>query len=140
MRKGHDNGGREGTIYESFAEVEEIAHKPPRFCEIDGTELRYFSFYDSLNRFTLKAYCKTCKKYEAITVKKEKYEEKMLSRWREMVIERDGHRCRMANKDCKGPLHAHHIVPKGADPNQKFNVENGMCLCEAHHKMIHKFM
>lgn len=132
--------GKEQTRYETPAEVSEIAHDPPWYCEKDGTKLVYHSFYDSIGRFTLKAYCPTCKKDQAISIKKEKYEEHMLRRWSQLVKERALNRCEMADECCAGPLHAHHIIPKHMDPGKKYVVENGMCLCEAHHKMIHSYM
>lgn len=132
--------GRETTWYERKSEVTELAHNPPWFCEADGTKLLYFSFFDTIGRFTLKAYCPNCKRNWAISVNKEKYEEKMLKHWADMVKERAMHKCEMADGKCSGPLHAHHIIPKHLDPDKKYAVENGMCLCEAHHKMIHSYM
>lgn len=132
--------GREHNLYETQEEVLDLAYNPPWFCDKDGTELVYHSFYDSIGRFTLKAFCKTCKKNQAISIKKEKYEEQMLKHWSHLVKERALHRCEMADEHCAGPLHAHHIIPKHLDPGKKYVVENGICLCEAHHKMIHSYM
>lgn len=140
MYKQKAKNGRECEVYETFDEVLSIAFNPPQYCERDGTELKYFSFYDGLSRFTLKAYCPTCQRKWAVTLNEENYEKKMLSNWTEMVKERAGNRCEMADEHCNGPLHAHHMIPKHLDPGKKFDVENGICLCEAHHKMIHRYM
>lgn len=135
-----NRNGKECILYETFSEVEEIAFLPPRYCEKDKGELIYWSFFDSLNRFTLKAYCPVCKESKAIAVKKEKYEANRLKRWTKLVKDRAGHRCEMADSNCSGALHAHHIIPKHLDPEKQYDVENGLCLCEAHHKMIHHYM
>lgn len=141
MHKGKlSANGRECEIYDTYEEVEEIAFSPPRYCDKDGTELNYCSFFDNLNRFTLKALCPKCKKFWAVCVKEEKYEEKMLANWSKLVKERAGNKCEMASDKCEGKLHSHHIIPKHLDPTKKYDVENGMCLCAAHHKMIHSYM
>lgn len=139
MHKGRYHN-READIYDSYAEVCEIAHDPPRYCEKHAEELMYFSFFDSMNRFTLKAGCKICGNSRAISLKKEKYEQRMLDHWTKLVKERSGDRCEMADEKCNGELHAHHIIPKHLDPGKKYDVENGICLCAAHHKMIHHYM
>lgn len=141
MHKGHLHAnGREVDIYDSFEEVCEIAYDPPRYCERDSTELVYYSFYDQLNRFTLKAGCKTCGKNWAVGIKKENYEHRMLQHWARLVKERANFKREMSTGQCAGLLHAHHIIPKHLEPNRKYDVENGMCLCEKHHKMIHLYM
>ena len=132
--------GRVDTFYDDFKEVCDIAYSPPRYCDKDGSELHYTSFYDRLNRFTLKAYCPVCQRFDAVSVKKEKYEEHMLKRWTQLVKERAEYKCEMESKQCSGDLHAHHIIPKYKEPARKYDVENGMCLCAAHHKMIHHYM
>ena len=140
MRQGSMKDGRECEIFESYAEVAAIAPKAPRFCDKDATELHYCSFYDSLNRYTLKAFCPKCRRFQAVSVKEEKYEAKMLERWTKLVKDRAGNKCEMADDKCFGELHAHHIIPKHLDPSKKYAVENGLCLCAAHHKMIHHYM
>lgn len=128
-------------VYDHISEVTEITgYEPPIFCNKCGRELVHFSFYDSLNRFTIKASCKYCYDKWALSVNKEKYEAKMLERWTERVKERDGNRCRMADENCSGDLHAHHMIPKKADPSKMYDVDNGICLCAYHHKKIHSFM
>ena len=141
MRTGNfKEDGRECVIYETFEEVCKLAVRPPRFCEICGEELTYCSFYDALNRFTLKAYCHKCKNNRAISVNKDKYEQKMLLHWSNLVKERAGYKCEMASAICEGNLHAHHIIPKHLDPSKKYDVTNGICICEKHHKLIHSYM
>lgn len=140
MQPAKNKQGRICVKYDTFEEVIEIAVNPPRFCDKCGNELIFWSFYDSLNRFTLKAGCVACNETRAISVNEEKYEERRLKKWADMVKKRAGYKCEMASSKCGGKLHAHHIVPKHADPNKAYDVENGMCLCESHHKMIHRYM
>lgn len=134
--------GEELTIYDSWDEVADISLRAPRYCQRCGAELRYGSFYDSLNRFTLKGYCPTkrCGYSIAPPLSEEAYEKHMLDRWTKRVKERAFNRCEMASPECSGELHAHHIIPKALDPSKKYDVENGLCLCAAHHKKIHRFM
>ena len=144
MHEGKLNeNGRECTIYENsdYDEVcSVLGHSPPRYCFKDATPLQYYSFFDSLDRFTFKAFCPHCRDKWAISLSPEKYETKMLNRWAERVKDRDGHRCRMASPECEGQLHAHHMIPRSAEPSKQFDVENGITLCEFHHKKIHNFM
>ena len=134
------NIDRECEIYEAYDEVAAIAYAPPRFCERCGSELVYCSFHDSIGRFTLKAYCKKCHSNHAVSVREDKYEQRMLEHWTKLVKKRAENRCEMAGPDCSGDLHAHHIIPKHLEPSRKYDVENGICLCEAHHKKIHQYM
>ena len=140
MQPTKDQNGRDCIKYDSFEEVSAIACHPPRFCEKCGKELLYWSFYDARDRFTLKAGCVTCRTANAIAINRDKYKERMLKRWATKVKERTNYRCEMASPKCKGVLHAHHIIPKHIDPDKMYDIENGMCLCEAHHKMIHGYM
>lgn len=141
MRKGKiRNSGKECDVYETFEEVKKIAFRPPRYCAQDAATLHYYSFYDSMGRFTLKACCPKCNNKWAISVKEEKYNARMLAKWTELVKERAGYACEMSDDKCAGSLHAHHIIPKHLDPAKQYDVENGICLCEAHHKMIHSYM
>lgn len=133
--------GRTYTVYDSVSEVEDVVgYKPPVFCNKCGQPLQFASFFDSLNRFTLKAWCQPCGDNWAISLSKEKYEQKMLKHWTDRVKERDGNRCRMADENCEGQLHAHHMIPKAMAPSKIYDVDNGICLCAYHHKKIHSFM
>ena len=138
--------GNDCTIYDSLEEaLKEVGEPPvqsfyPKYCNKCGNVLIYYSFCDTLNRFTLKVVCEKCHDKWAISLSPEAYERNMLKRWTERVKERDGNKCRMQDDKCKGPLHAHHIIPKHLDPSKKYEVENGITLCEAHHKMIHRYM
>lgn len=61
------------------------------------------------------------------------------SKWRKSVYERDNYTCQMCG--CEGKkLNAHHIKPWAEFPEFRFSVDNGVTLCEACHKSIHRKM
>jgi hypothetical protein len=60
-----------------------------------------------------------------------------LYRWRISVKKRDGYKCRISNKDCKGNLEVHHILPWRNYPELRFEENNGITLCHAHHPRAH---
>lgn len=53
--------------------------------------------------------------------------------WAKQVFARDKQKCRIANGDCKGQLEAHHILKWSEYPELRFDVNNGITLCHAHH-------
>lgn len=61
-----------------------------------------------------------------------------MSTWREAVFERDDWVCQQCGaRSLVGKalvLNAHHIVPFRAAPELRFDVNNGICLCESCHK------
>lgn len=58
--------------------------------------------------------------------------------WRLAVFKRDGFAC-VACDDCRGGnLNAHHLEGFANNPAKRFEVENGVTLCEACHNSFHK--
>ena len=53
--------------------------------------------------------------------------------WRSSVFSRDNWKCRIADKNCSGQLEAHHILPWRDYPELRFEFNNGITLCHAHH-------
>lgn len=53
--------------------------------------------------------------------------------WRKAVKNRDGWKCRIADENCSGKLEAHHILPWSQFPELRYQVNNGITLCHAHH-------
>ena len=51
--------------------------------------------------------------------------------WRNKVFVRDGFKCRICN--CDGYLQAHHILRWVDFPELRYQVNNGITLCRAHH-------
>ena len=53
--------------------------------------------------------------------------------WRMKVWIRDGFKCKINNQDCKGQIEAHHILGWTRYPELRYEVNNGITLCHAHH-------
>lgn len=53
--------------------------------------------------------------------------------WRWRVWTRDSFRCKMNDKNCKGRLEAHHILGFTDSPKSRYDINNGITLCHAHH-------
>ena len=53
--------------------------------------------------------------------------------WRLQVYERDNWKCRINNKDCSGRIIAHHILSYTQFPELRYEINNGITLCQAHH-------
>lgn len=131
---------RECTFYDSLEEVNKYANTSRAYCCYCGEKLTYYSFYDSKDRLTFHEYCPSCHHCTGIQQKPESYEKAELKRWRKRVLEKAEYRCEYSSPLCSGRLHAHHIIPKEKDEYLKYRTSNGVCVCEAHHKMIHSFM
>ncbi len=53
--------------------------------------------------------------------------------WRKQVWLRDNFKCKIANPDCKGKIEAHHILSWRDYPELRYQLNNGITLCHAHH-------
>lgn len=53
--------------------------------------------------------------------------------WRKEVWKRDNYKCKINNKDCSGKLESHHILAWRDYPELRYDVNNGITLCHAHH-------
>jgi len=53
--------------------------------------------------------------------------------WRRRCCMRDGWKCKIANSDCKGRLEVHHILGFTEHPELRYDINNGITLCHAHH-------
>jgi len=53
--------------------------------------------------------------------------------WSKRVKDRDIWKCRINNKDCSGKVIAHHILSWSEFPELRYNINNGITLCLAHH-------
>jgi hypothetical protein len=53
--------------------------------------------------------------------------------WRKEVYKRDGWKCKVGNCECKGKIVAHHILPWRSNPELRYQANNGITLCHAHH-------
>lgn len=53
--------------------------------------------------------------------------------WRMKVWLRDNWKCKIANQDCGGRIEVHHILGFTAYPELRYEINNGITLCHAHH-------
>jgi len=56
--------------------------------------------------------------------------------WSLSVKKRDGWSCRIANKNCEGRLESHHILSWKEHPELRYEINNGITLCHAHHPRV----
>jgi 5-methylcytosine-specific restriction endonuclease McrA len=61
-----------------------------------------------------------------------------LKRWRFEVYVRDDFSCKHCGDNRGGNLNAHHIKPWAANPELRFNLDNGITLCVACHWLAHR--
>lgn len=62
-----------------------------------------------------------------------KHEDTKYRYWMKEVKDRDGWKCKINNKNCKGRLEAHHILNWVDYPELRYEINNGITLCQAHH-------
>lgn len=53
--------------------------------------------------------------------------------WRKEVYERDHYCCRIKSEQCSGRIEAHHILDWSNYPELRYQTNNGITLCHAHH-------
>ncbi len=53
--------------------------------------------------------------------------------WSKNVKNRDKWSCRIADINCEGRLEAHHILGWKLHPELRYQINNGITLCHAHH-------
>lgn len=55
--------------------------------------------------------------------------------WRNRVFTRDGFMCRICNSELGTFIQAHHILRWADHPEHRYDVNNGITLCRAHHPL-----
>ena len=65
--------------------------------------------------------------------KRQKRNDGAYREWRLNVYKRDNYKCRLCNKDCSGRINAHHILSWSQFPELRYEVNNGITLCQFHH-------
>lgn len=53
--------------------------------------------------------------------------------WRRRVLKRDNYACLMKDERCAGRLEVHHILSYFVYPELRYDINNGITLCHAHH-------
>lgn len=70
---------------------------------------------------------------DSIKVQDTGFHDPRRKQWTRDVKNRDGWLCKMANEDCAGGLEAHHILRWSDFPELRYELNNGITLCHAHH-------
>lgn len=82
-------------------------------------------------------YGKECYNYVQDRSQLKRNEKKHLdSRYREWMLsvkKRDGWKCKISNGNCMGRLESHHILRWSDYPELRYQINNGITLCHAHH-------
>lgn len=55
--------------------------------------------------------------------------------WRREVYKRDNYKCRINDCNCNGRIIAHHILSYTKYPELRYNINNGITLCQFHHPL-----
>lgn len=55
--------------------------------------------------------------------------------WRDQVRKRDNFMCKIRNEKCSGKIIAHHILSWSEFPELRYQPNNGIVLCQAHHPL-----
>ncbi len=57
------------------------------------------------------------------------------SNWRKEVFTRDNFTCKMSKGECSKRIEAHHILSWKQYPELRYDINNGITLCRAHHPL-----
>ena len=68
-----------------------------------------------------------------LVVSEKKHLDGRYREWMFSVKDRDGWKCKINNSDCKGRLESHHILNWKDYPELRYEINNGITLCHAHH-------
>lgn len=72
-------------------------------------------------------------KDRSLLVQKQERNDPAYKGWRKEVWLRDNFKCKIGNPDCKGRIEAHHILGWKDHPELRYDINNGITLCHAHH-------
>ena len=67
--------------------------------------------------------------------KKQERGDSAYQEWRMQVYKRDNFKCSIENENCSGRIIAHHILGWSSFPELRYQVNNGITLCQAHHPL-----
>ncbi|NCN22589.1 hypothetical protein GW934_03825 [Candidatus Falkowbacteria bacterium] len=65
--------------------------------------------------------------------KRDKRNDSAYQAWIKAIKERDNWKCKINNKDCYGYCEVHHILSWRKYPELRYNINNGITLCQFHH-------
>jgi len=65
--------------------------------------------------------------------KQEERNDSAYQNWVKQIKKRDNCICKINNQDCSGYCIVHHILPWRDYPELRYNINNGITLCQFHH-------
>jgi len=68
-----------------------------------------------------------------IKIGERSFNDPLQKQWSLSIKKRDNWKCRIADKNCKGRLEAHHILDWKNYPELRYEINNGITLCHHHH-------
>ncbi len=68
-----------------------------------------------------------------LQVREKKHLDTKYRYWMMEVKKRDNWKCKINNNDCNGRLESHHILDWINYPELRYEINNGITLCHAHH-------
>ena len=68
-------------------------------------------------------------------IKRQERNDSAYGDWRLQVYKRDNWKCKIDNQDCSGRIIAHHILGWSDFPELRYQINNGITLCQAHHPL-----
>lgn len=99
-------------------------------------KLRIISIKNGSKPPTLKGKDSPCWIKDRTKLKKDnRHNNSAYKEWRMSVYSRDNFKCKINNYDCKGRLEAHHILTWRDYPELRYEINNGITLCHAHHPL-----
>lgn len=115
-------------------------------CEICDAVYRSFPYLKGRTRFcSARCRCKWISKMHRAEnhpnwvqdrtklARRDERNDSMYHEWRKNVWKRDNFKCKIADSNCKGRIEAHHILSWRDYPELRYQVNNGITLCYAHH-------
>jgi 5-methylcytosine-specific restriction endonuclease McrA len=72
-------------------------------------------------------------KDRSLLAKRQERNDSAYKEWRFKVWLRDNFKCKINNPDCNGKIQAHHILSWKEYPELRYEINNGITLCRAHH-------
>ena len=67
---------------------------------------------------------------------KRDYSDPLYKVWRQNVRQRDNNICQWPNCKSSKKLHVHHINKWASNAHLRYDINNGITLCKAHHDMV----
>ena len=121
--------------------IEKVYSQPDHCPLCAGNNFQYKVIFWAPNNLMFRAICAECG-YSWAIASEETLKERSntpLAHWRNNVICRDKHECRICGS--KENLEVHHIIPVKNDPEgqYKYDVNNGITLCKTCHDKVHQY-